>query len=101
MVRTDATASMAPAAPSPCPVTPLVEVTRGPGSPNTLLMARDSARSLSGVDVPWALMCPTSDGRDPGVGQGQFHAGHGAGTIGGGAVMWWASAVLADPASSA
>ena len=56
MVRTAATASMAPLAPSPCPVTPLVEVTGGESAPNTLPMASDSAWSLSGVEVPWALM---------------------------------------------
>jgi len=48
------------AAPRPWPVTPLVEVTAGPMPPKTLLMALDSARSLSGVEVPWALMWRTS-----------------------------------------
>src|SRR5438270_254819 len=44
MVRTDATASMAPAAPRACPVTPLIDVRTGPGVPNTLLMASAAAR---------------------------------------------------------
>ncbi len=77
MVRAVATASMAPAPPSACPVTPLMEVTGGEGAPNTFSMACDSARSLSGVEVPWALMWPMSPGRQPGVGEGQLHAGGG------------------------
>ena len=46
---------MAPAAPSEWPVTPLIEVTGGPGAPNSLAIASASAASLSGVEVPWAL----------------------------------------------
>ena len=92
---------MAPAAPNPCPVTPLVEVTSGPGSPKTLLMARDSARSLSGVEVPWALMCPTSPGLIPASASASSMQATAPAPSGEGAVMWWASAVLADPATSA
>ena len=82
MVSTAATASMAPAAASPWPVTPLVEVTSGPGSPKTLVMARASARSLSGVEVPCALMWPDVGRRDAGVGQRQLHAGDRTGAVG-------------------
>ena len=53
---------MAPPAPSPCPVMPLVEVTGGEDAPNTLVMASASAWSLSGVEVPWALMWPICSG---------------------------------------
>ena len=84
MVRVVATASMAPAPPRAWPVTPLIEVTGGPGEPKTFSMAWASARSLSGVEVPWALMWPMSRRRDAGVGQGQLHAGGGAVAPGGG-----------------
>ena len=50
-----ATASVAPAAPTRWPVTPLVDVTGGAASPNTLRIASASAASLSGVDVPCAF----------------------------------------------
>ena len=63
-------------------MTPLVEVTSGPGSPKTLVMARASARSLSGVEVPWALMWPTSAGVIAGIGERQLHAGDRAGAVG-------------------
>ena len=53
---------------------PLIEVTAGPGSPNTLTMASASGRSLAGVEVPWALMWVTTSGRETGVEQGQLHA---------------------------
>ena len=53
--NTTAIASIAPAAPSAWPVTPLVEVTMGRRSPNTSAMAAASAASLSGVDVPCAF----------------------------------------------
>src|SRR5450759_5957248 len=39
---------------------PLVDVTGGASPPNTLVMASASARSLRGVDVPWALIWPMS-----------------------------------------
>ena len=84
MARATATASMAPAPPRACPVTPLVEVTGGPGVPKTLAMAWDSARSFSGVEVPWALMWPMPVGGDAGVGHGQLHAGGGPVAPGGG-----------------
>ena len=101
MVSTAATASMAPAAARPWPVTPLVEVTSGPGSPKTLVMARASARSLSGVEVPWALMWPTSAGVIPASARASSMQATAPAPSGAGAVMWWASAVLAAPASSA
>ena len=68
--------------PRPCPVTPLVDVTGGPGSPKTLLIARASARSLSGVDVPWALMWAIGGRLEPGVEERQLHAGDRAGAVG-------------------
>ena len=46
-------------------------------------MASASAASLSGVEVPWALMWAMSDGVEPGVGQRQLHAGDGARAAGG------------------
>ena len=52
-------ASMAPAAPSMCPVTPFVEETGtsyARSSPSATLSARVSAESPAGVDVPCALM---------------------------------------------
>ena len=76
---TTAAASSAPAAPSAWPVTPLVDVTGGPGRAEHLAIASASAASLSGVDVPWALMWTMSAGRDAGVGEGQLHAGDRAG----------------------
>ena len=60
-------------------MTPLVDVTGGPGVPNTLAMASASAASLSGVEVPWALICTMSAGGQPGVGERQLHAGDRAG----------------------
>ena len=55
--RMVATASTAPAAPSRCPIADLVEDTGiSPAwSPSASLIAFVSARSLSGVEVPWAL----------------------------------------------
>ena len=70
-----ATASMAPAAPSEWPVTPLIDVTGGPGVPNSFAIASASAASLSGVDVPWALTWRDVGGVEPGAGQGELHAG--------------------------
>ncbi len=58
-VRAANAASMEPAAPSGCPVTPLVELT-GTSVPATLRMTPASITSLSGVDVPWALTYPMS-----------------------------------------
>ena len=52
-----AAASRAPAAPSGCPVTPLIDVIGGLFEPNTASTACASAASLSGVDVPCALTC--------------------------------------------
>ena len=60
-----AMASMAPAAPSEWPVTPLIEVTGGPGRPKSLAIASASAASLSGVEVPWALTWRMSLGSRP------------------------------------
>ena len=47
------------------PVTPLVDVTGGAWSPNTLCSASASDASLSGVDVPWAFTCPTAEASMP------------------------------------
>ena len=100
MLSTTATASMAPQAPSPCPVIPLVEVTGGEAAPNTLAMASDSAWSLSGVEVPWALMWPIWSGVTPASSMASVMQAAAPEPPGMGAVMWWASAVLAAPASS-
>ena len=92
---TTAAASMAPAAPSAWPVTPLVEVTSGPGEPNTLWMASASLASLRGVEVPWALMWAMSDGARPASPSARSIQATAPAPPGDGAVMWYASAVLA------
>jgi len=54
-----AIASTAPAAPRRWPIADLVELTgicAARSSPNAALIALVSERSLSGVEVPWALM---------------------------------------------
>ena len=102
MVSTEATASMAPAAARPWPVTPLVEVTGGPGVAEDL------------VDGPRLGQVVERGGRAVGVdvadvGRLQLPASNRASSMqdtapapsGAGAVMWWASAVLAAPATSA
>ena len=61
---------------------PLVDVTGGEAEPNTLAMASDSALSLRGVEVPWALMWPIWSGVVAGVLHGQGHAGGGPGPAG-------------------
>ena len=65
--RMVATASTAPAAPSRCPIADLVEDTgiSLAASPSAALMACVSARSLSGVEVPCALMYTMSSGVRP------------------------------------
>ena len=80
---------------------PLVDVTGGASPPNTLVMASASARSLRGVDVPWALMWPMSPRVTPASSMASTMQAVAPAPPGMGAVMWWASAVLADPASSA
>ena len=49
-------------------------VTGGATSPKTLRIASASAASLSGVDVPCALMCPMSLGFETGVVERELHA---------------------------
>ena len=63
-------------------MTPLVEVTGGPGVPNTLVIASASARSLSSVEVPWAFMWPTCRGLDAGIFHGELHASRRSGPAG-------------------
>ena len=77
------------------PVTPLMDVTGGPGEPNTLSMASASAASLSGVDVPWALMWTMSAAATPASASASSMQATAPAPPGDGAVMWWASAVLA------
>ena len=52
-----ATTSTAPAAPSRCPMAPLVELTAkdGPEAPAYAVIACASATSFAGVPVPWAF----------------------------------------------
>ena len=64
------------------PVTPLVDVTGGGASPNTLRMASASAASFSGVDVPCAFTWPMSRGVEAGVVEGELHARRRAGAAG-------------------
>ena len=79
-------------------MTPFVEVTGTPSAPNTSAIAAASAASLSGVDVPWALIVADVAGlagrrrRAPDCMQAIAPA-----PPGDGAVMWWASALLAAP----
>ena len=81
-------ASSAPAAPSECPVTPLIEVTGGPGRSKTFSIASASARSLSGVEVPWALIWATSAGRIPASSSASSMQATAPSPPGAGAVMW-------------
>ena len=80
---------------------PLIEVTAGPGEPNTLAMASASGRSLAGVEVPWALMWVMASGVRPASSRASSMHATAPVPCGEGAVMWWASAVLAAPAISA
>src|SRR4051794_35207813 len=57
--------STAPEPPIMWPVVPFVAVTGGGFAENSVARARASAASFSGVDVPWALTWPTSDGVTP------------------------------------
>ena len=61
--------SSAPAAPSRCPVAPLVDDTYSGAlrvdDANKLSIASDSMRSPIGVEVAWALMYPMSSGVRP------------------------------------
>jgi hypothetical protein len=100
-VNTEATPSRAPAAASECPRWPLIEVTGAPCHRRPCAWRPIRRGRSAGVEVPWALMCETSLGRESGVGQGQLHAAHGPAALGSGAVMWWASAVEAAPMTSA
>ena len=84
MVSARATASREPAPPSEWPVIPLIEVTAGPGSPNTLTMASDSGRSLAGVEVPWALMWVMASGVRPASSRASSMHADGAGAVRGG-----------------
>ena len=81
-------------------MTPLVDVTGGPGSPNTLRQASASAASLSGVDVPWALTWRMSAGVSPASSRARCMQAIAPVPPGAGAVMWWASALLAAPNTS-
>ena len=56
IARIDAAASVAPAAPSRCPVIDLVADVGGGWLPKTLRTALASEASPSSVEVAWALM---------------------------------------------
>lgn len=79
---------MAPAAPRAWPVVLFVDVTGGLGAPKTLVMASASARSLSGVEVPCALMCLMSDGLRPASSSASSMHRMAPVPPGAGAVMW-------------
>ena len=70
------------------PVTPLVEVTGGGASPNTLMIASASDASLSGVEVPWALTWPMADGARPASSRASCMQAVAPAPPGDGAVMW-------------
>ena len=53
-------------------MTPLIEVTGGDSSPNTLITASASAASLSGVEVPWALIWRMSAASRPASSSASF-----------------------------
>ena len=78
----------------------MVDVTGGPLGPKTLMMASASAASLRGVDVPWPLMWPMSAGATPASARASSMQRTAPEPSGDGAVMWWASAVDADPRTS-
>ena len=82
------TASAAPAPAIMCPVTPLVEVTGGAASPNTLRIASASVASLSGVDVPCALTCPMAAASSPASSSASCMHAAAPAPPGDGAVMW-------------
>lgn len=100
IARTVSAASIAPAAPSVCPTTPLAEVTAG-APPNRSRTTAASAASLSGVEVPCALTWPTSSGFAPASARASRTARRTWVPSGSGAVMWWASAEAPYPASRA
>ncbi len=78
-----------------------MDVVGGPGSPKTLAMASASAASFRGVDVPCALMWATSDAITPASSKASSMQVTAPLPPGDGAVMWWASAVEAEPSTSA
>src|SRR5690606_33080670 len=94
-VNASATASIAPAPPCECPVTPLIALTAGPGAGNTSRMAIASVASLSGVEVPCALTWVTSAGSTPASARAARMQATAPRASGAGAVRWCASAV--DP----
>ena len=63
--------------------------------PNTSVIAAASAASFSGVDVPWALICRMSPGWRPASSRASCMHAIAPTPPGAGAVMWWASALLA------
>jgi 3-oxoacyl-[acyl-carrier-protein] synthase II len=75
------------------PVTPLVDVTGGACSPKTLAMASASPASLSGVEVPWALMCTTWAASMRASSSASCMHAAAPTPPGAGAVMWCASAL--------
>ncbi len=84
----EATASTAPAAAMRWPVTPLVDVTGGGEPLKTLMMASASEASLSGVEVPWALMWAMADGARPASSRASCMQAVAPLPPGDGAVMW-------------
>ena len=74
-------------------MTPLVDVTGGGVSPNTLRIASASAASFSGVDVPCAFTCPMAAGERPASSSASCMHAAAPSPPGDGAVMWYASAL--------
>ena len=85
-----AIASTAPAAPSRCPIADLVELTgTDPArSPSAALIAPVSARSFSGVEVPWAFTYATSAASTPASSSASSIARAAPRPSGSGAVRW-------------
>ena len=69
--------------------------------PNTSSAASASAASFNGVDVPWALIWRMSPGSRPASSSARRMHADAPTPPGDGAVMWWASALLAAPSDLA
>jgi hypothetical protein len=98
------TASIAPAAPSRCPVAAFVALTTmsSSRSPNTARIDLYSAMSPTGVLVACALMCATSSGEIPAFSSAsRIVRGTDPSGLGSGALMWKASLVTAPPSTRA
>ena len=95
--------SRAPAPPSRCPVIDLVPVTttRSAWAPSVARSMSPSATSPSGVEVAWALTWTMSAGEISDSSSARTIARAPPRPSGSGWAMWWASAVMPAPSTSA